>query len=332
MNVLMVSQWAVNPYQKLLIAQLEKLGVSVSEESPSVRRLLFRGRPHVIHLQNIRPFLTSRRAMVSLARIGLFALRLLIARGMRARIVWTAHDLTNPNGKHPFIDRLATMVVARVAHEVIVHDETAASRVIRAAWVSRRTVHVIPHGSYAGYYPNTITRTDARAALKIAEGDTVFLLFGSMRRYKGVLELIRAFQRVRATRARLVLAGRPSGVGLEAEIRAEAADDDRISLHLRTIPDADVQVYMNAADAAVFPYSRVLTSGAVVLAKSFGKACIVASGSGVDEDGALLYDPHDENALTRALESAAEDRARLTRCSAVHDWQSVAEATLQLYS
>jgi glycosyltransferase involved in cell wall biosynthesis len=174
--------------------------------------------------------------------------------------------------------------------------------------------------------------------LEIGEDDVVFLLFGWIRRYKGVLELIRAFKDLRAHGTRLVIAGRPSGEGLEDEIRTAAADDPRILLHLHTIPDDEVQVFMNAADVAVFPYSRVLGSGAVVLAKSFGKACIVASGSGVDEDGAFLYDPDDRGALTRALENAVGDRAGLAQTgasnrarSAEHDWQSVAEATLRTY-
>lgn len=331
LRVVMISRWAVNPYQKLLVAQLEALGVSVFEEEPDVRRLFFRGRPHVVHVQNVRPFLTSRRPVVSLARIAFFALRLAIARGMRTRILWTAHDLTNPNGRHPFIDRVATFVLARLAHAIVVHDHVAAMR------MGRSNVHVIPHGSYAGYYPDTVSRADARAALGIADGEVVFLSFGWIRRYKGVIELIRAFKRFRTKDARLVLAGRPSGEGLEEEIRAEAAGDPRISLHLETIADDDVQLYMNAADAAVFPYARVLGSGAIVLAKSFGKACIVASGSGVDEDGAFVYDPRDGNALTRALESAAGDRARLAQLgesnrarSAQHDWRPVAEATLRL--
>ena len=332
-RVVMVSNWAVNPYQKLLVAELEKRGLSVSEQQPGASPWSFRERPHVIHLQNVRPFLTSRGPLVSLARIALFALPLLMARGQGTRIVWTAHDLTNPNGRHPFIDRVATVVLAQLAHAIVVHDDVAATR------IDGRNVHVIPHGSYAGYYPDTITRADARAALNMAEDDVVFLLFGWIRRYKGVMELIRAFKRVHVHGARLVIAGRPSGEGLEDEIRAAAADDPRIVLELRTIPDDAVQLYMHAGDVAVFPYSRVLSSGAVVLAKSFGKACIVASESGVDEEGAFLYDPNDERALTRALERAAGERGLLEEMgkanrarSVEQHWGSVAEATLRLYA
>jgi beta-1,4-mannosyltransferase len=344
LRVLLISQWGVNPYQKLLVEHLQKRGLSVSEEAPSLRRVFFRGSPHVLHLQNVRPFLTSAGGTaLSLVRTAHFAVRLVLARAAGIRIVWTAHDLSAPSQKHRHLDRLVTVMIAWLAQRVIVHSESARRRLTTAARVSERKVHVIPHGNYIGYYAASITRDNARAALKIEDGDVVFLLFGWVKRYKRVLELIRAFQSLSAKGVRLVIAGRATEPRYENEIRAEAAIDPRILLHLHTIADTDVQTYMTASDVAVFPYSPVLTSGSIVLAESFGKATLVASDSGIEDaatsDGTFFYDPAAAGGLSQALENAIRSRDRLAMMgesnranAARRDWHHVAEATCQLYS
>jgi glycosyltransferase involved in cell wall biosynthesis len=202
-RVLLISQWAVNPYQKLLVAHLQNQGVDVSEESPTIRRLLFRGRPHILHLQNVRPWLTSSGTIVSLVRVAHFAVRLLLARAMGIRIVWTAHDLESPSSRHKVIDRFVTVIIARLAHGTIVHSEAARVKLAVAARLRTTTVHVIPHGNYIDYYPDAITRASARAMLEIGDDEVVFLLFGWIKRYKRVVELIHAFKSLSTEKVRL---------------------------------------------------------------------------------------------------------------------------------
>lgn len=342
-RVHLISRWALNPYQKLLVTHLQDRGLIVAEEAPSLRRLTFRGRPHILHLQNVRPSLTSAGAMESLVRVLHFGARLMLARGIGTRIVWTAHDLESPSSRHKIVDRLMTAILARLAHRTIVHSDAARTRLAAAARVSERHVHVIPHGHYIGHYPDTISRTDARTTLGIGDDEVVFLLFGWVKRYKRVTELIRAFRSLSCKGARLVIAGKASERAYENEIRTEAAGDPRILLHLHSIADAEVQLYMNASDVVVFPYAPVLTSGAIVLAHSFGKACVVSSNSGVedtaDRDGAFFYDPGVEGDLTGALQTAIDHRDRLAQIGAYNrvnaerrNWQDVAESTLQLYT
>jgi beta-1,4-mannosyltransferase len=233
-------------------------------------------------------------------------------------------------------------VLAHLAHGTIVHGAAARTRLAGAAGISEREVHVVPHGNYIGYYPDGITRETSRARLGIGEREVAFLLFGWVRRYKGVLELIRAFRSLAAEDARLVIAGKGREPEFEHEVRREAAGDPRILLHLETIPDADVQLYMHAADVAVFPYSAVLTSGAVVLAHSFGKACLVARNSGVDDmtgaEGTFVAESAGEEDLRRALAHAIRNRERFAQmgaCNRAHaeaqGWERVAKATVDVY-
>ena len=72
---------------------------------------------------------------------------------------------------------------------------------------------------------------------------------------------------------------------------------------------------MNAADVVVFPYRDVLTSGALLLAMSFGKACIAprigCMGDVLETSGGFLYDLSDENGLPDALARALQENNRL---------------------
>jgi hypothetical protein len=114
-HVRLISRWAVNPYQKLLVEHLQKRGLVISEEEPSIRRLAFRGHPHIVNLQNVRPSLTSAGVLESLVRVLHFTARLLLARLIGIRVVWTAHDLESPSSRHQLIDRLLTAILARCA-------------------------------------------------------------------------------------------------------------------------------------------------------------------------------------------------------------------------
>jgi glycosyltransferase involved in cell wall biosynthesis len=253
------------------------------------------------------------------------------------------HDLKSPSQKHVVLDRLVTVMIAWLVHGMIVHSQFARSRLADVTRVSERKVHVIPHGNYIGYYSASLTRNHARERLEIGDGEVVFLLFGWIKRYKRVIELIRAFRSLSVASARLVIAGKAPEKKLEEEIRTEAASDPRILLHLHSVADVDVQVYMNASDVAVFPYSPVLTSGSLVLAESFGKATLVANDSGVEDptasDGTFVYDSAAAGGLTRALENATASRDRLAQMGEYNrakatkrDWREVAEATFELYS
>jgi len=88
------------------------------------------------------------------------------------------------------------------------------------------------------------------------------------------------------------------------------AAGDGISLYLRYIEDNEVQVFFNACDIVVLPYLNILTSGAAVLALSFGRP-VIAPDKGcipelLNETMAFLY--HNQNELTAAMASAATNQ------------------------
>lgn len=320
MRCLMLARWRANPYQKLLVEQLVRLGVDVEERPLHVRTLahtLREVRPDVLHLQTIHTALTGGGLLRSLAAVAIFVATLLVARMRGIRIVWTMHDRHNHKNLHPRLDRWVTAMTARIAHACIAHCGRTDGK-----------THVLPHGHYIDHYENTNAR---------AGGQFTFLFFGWLRPYKGVTELIEAFERLDT--ARLIIAG---GVGDEAyvnAIRAKAAANPRIALVAETIPDDEVQAYFNASDVVVLPYRDILTSGAAILAMSFGRACIAPRigclAEMLDERGAFLYDGDGLfEAMSRALRSrGALDEMGKHNHAKVKEWtwERVADETLAIY-
>jgi glycosyltransferase involved in cell wall biosynthesis len=194
-------------------------------------------------------------------------------------------------------------------------------------------IAVIPHGHYIDAYPNTITRADARRALHLPltinhspftiNHSPTLLFLGLLRPYKGLEELLPAFRSLPDPNAVLLIAGRPRPSDYAARLAAQANDDPRVRWHPHFVPVDEVQLWMNAADAVVLPYRQITTSGAAMLAWSFGKPVIAPAlpAFGEPMTGApflgLLYDPTAPDGLAEALRQAT-----------TIDWQSRHEPIL----
>jgi beta-1,4-mannosyltransferase len=317
-----------NPYCELLYDHVARLGVDVVDGRSGLR-WLFANRRRVDVLHFHWPERHFRRGF--LPALG-FAARLVVARALGYRIVWTVHNVLPHDGATAG-DRLVRAVLARVA-TLVAHCEAGR----RALGRHGRGAIVIPHGSYVGRYPNGIPRATARARLGLDPAARVFLAFGQVRAYKGLEALVDAFATLPAAEARLVIAGQPVGDGRGSLVGA--APDERVRLFLRHVPDAEVQVFLNAADVVVLPYRNVLTSGAAMLALSFGRG-IVAPRIGclteLERTGAaILYDADAPDglgaALARALvveTDALGERAR--RFARSLSWEAIARRHLGAY-
>jgi len=94
--------------------------------------------------------------------------------------------------------------------------------------------------------------------------------------------LLEAFKQLHHDEVQLVIAGKIWNDRLAEQIRQKTEGHNNIKFVPGFVPRRPNQVYMNACDVAVFPYRDVLTSGAVILAMSFGR-CIAPRMSAASE-------------------------------------------------
>jgi len=335
-----------NPYQDELAKSLELQGIKV-EKGDTLKSVFHdiiyrRYRLDILHLHWLPTF---GLRPISLLRLILFVLRLSILRVLGVKIVWTAHNLIPHESKYHKGDWLVAKLVTTLAQSIIVHGETARKEVISTFRLKNpdKTL-VIPHGNYIGQYPNKINRTMARKILGIPDSKIVMLFLGGIRSYKGVLELIKDFKllNLEYEDAYLMIAGRAINDEVNDIINKEIEGHENIRYKPGFVPAEDIQVYMNACEVCVFPYKEILTSGAVILAMSFGRACIAPKVGDIcdtlDARGAFLYEPENECGLVAAMRRAAEKRSQLeemgeyNRLQALQrDWRMVGQKTKEVY-
>lgn len=341
-----------NPYQKLLLDNLKRFGLDVRHGSIveffsmvniSVLFNVVRNfRVDIIHLHWLHPFLIGNSRVRTIVKSLLFISQLLIVKIVGIKLVWTVHNLKNHENRYTEIELFFSRIVAQFADAIIAHCEAAKQDIQRVFNVRRKDkIVVIPHGTYSNIYKNAISQEEARNRLNLLSTDLTFLFFGKIRPYKGALELIDSFQKLENNCAKLIMAGRPWPQVVEL-LRKKVEGNSNIRLVLRVIPDDEIQIYMNAADIMVFPYRDVLTSGAVILGMSFGKA-IIAPGIGciteiLNSSGAFLYDTAREDALLDAMKKALVSKAKLQemgnynlRLAKKLDWRNIAELTHRVY-
>lgn len=340
-EVVQVSRVRLNPYVRLLQTALIEHGVACS----TIERLTPRTLPHqvgpntLLHLHWIELQYSAPTWARSLRRLAGLTVALTKARSRGARLVYTMHNLNAHEEQRRFLTTLANRAVIAQADALHVHDETVAARVAQLTGSDAR-VHVIPHGSYIGAYPNSCTHEEARKRLNLPQDAFVYLYLGQIRPYKGVEDLVDAFGRLPAGNQRLVLAGNVHDAEYAEHLATAASESSAVDAHFGYVDDADVQYYMNASDVCVLPYKDVTTSGAAILAFSFGRP-IIAPAIGTFPELAqngrgITYDATKADGLRCALAGAqsgelAASGAQALRWAEDHRWSRLVPSFVRMY-
>ena len=262
------------------------------------------------------------------------------ARG--GRLVYTLHNWGQHEGEGEQVEAAALDRLLQQADAVHVHADYIVPQLqARLPAGASTVVTVIPHGNYIGAYPNTADRSEARQRLALPDDASVYLFFGLIRPYKGLEELLPAFVQVADPQARLLIAGQSRPRDYAGQL-AGTSSDTRIHWHPQFVLDDDIQLWMNAADIVVLPYRRITTSGAAMLAWSFGKPVIAPALPAFVEpmDRApflgVLYDPGDPTALVAALQKAQGGdwqifQPDILTWAAQFNWQRIGQRFAKLY-
>jgi beta-1,4-mannosyltransferase len=344
-RVVIVSRVKGNPYAALLCQGLRQpeLGLEPRLSDQFSLGWMWRQRHQVevLHLHWLELFFIYPQFWRSLKRWLSVMAGLLLARLWGVCVVYTVHNVWQHEGRRAGLVWLGNHMIFVLAQAVHVHDgETAEALAHR--WGRRRGVHVIPHGNYISAYPQTCSRAEARARLGLAPEAFVYLFLGRVRPYKGIEELVAAFRALAEDDAVLLIAGEAQEPEYAEQVRRDAAADGRIRLALGHVADESLQVYFRACDVCVLPYRHVTTSGAGILALSFGVplvaprlGCFVELVGQQGERG-LLYAPDAPDGLREALRAArrADLAAMGQACRRYAEnlsWEAIAQEHAAMY-
>lgn len=331
---------ALNPYVHLLARSLRRAGATCEVKNRFSLRWLLRSRREIglLHFHWAEHLCSaSSPTRVSKDFVQLIG-GVLYAKARGCRIVYTVHNLEPHSADTSRISLAAHGLLLRQADALHVHDEYALSH-LRNGLRAGRKIFLVPHGHYIGAYPNECSRSAARTRLGVGDSAFVYLFLGQMRPHKGIERLVDAFRLVARSGDRLILAGWAPQPGYSRQVQRITEGDARIMVFPQFVANERIQSFLNAADVCVLPYQTITTSGAAILALSFGKPVIAPRIGGfphlLQEGAGILYDPEKpglQEALARAQHLDLQSSSNQAIALALRlDWDVIAAQHLSEY-
>jgi len=197
----------------------------------------------------------------------------------------------------------------------ITHSKTDKQLVSERYGIDRDKIHIVPHGLY-DQYGEPIDSSEARETLQIKE-EFIILSFGLIRKYKGIPDLIKAFNLIPeeiADKCRLLIVGE---IWEERNLIYETIKTSKYANHITLVdeyvPDEMIPLYFSAADVVVLPYTRASQSGIAHIAMSFGKPVVVSQVGGLvdsmkDYTGTYYTKPGDSGSIKNGILQSIENK------------------------
>jgi len=233
----------------------------------------------------------------------------------------------------------------KIADAVIVHNSYSKKLACDMYNINEKKVWVIPHGTFGSYYPNRISKEEARDILKIPKAKFVMLSFGGIRENKGIEEWLDILDDLLIYEKDLfiIIAGVCDDDNFKKKVIEFSNKFKQNSLvRIEYIPDKDVQIFMNASDVGVLPYREITTSGALLLYMSFKKPVIVPDLEPIKEllqDAGIYYKHGNNKDLQRTILKTKNGEYNLKELSQKvfaisqkYQWDNIAEKTIEVYN
>lgn len=324
----------LNPYTWLLYSNMQ----ARVDDYSLVRAALFHYDLFHIHWPEweLNIYQSPTRTLASLKA------KLLIIDHVRSKgtkIVWTAHNLTAHDSRHPQIEQwFWNEFTNRLDGVIALSASGLKAAKERFPVLEYVPGFVVPHGHYRDEYSNDVS-VDSREYLGLRTKARIFLFFGRIRAYKNIPGLVKAFRQMQDPESHLLIAGRPENGELRREVEALASLDPRVRLDLEFVRQEQVQHYMRAADLVVLPYRDILNSGTALLALSFNRPVLVpyrgAMGELASSVGPAWVRTYagdiNEEQLRSGMDWARNAERTLEAPLGHLDWRDLRNETLKVY-
>ena len=240
----------------------------------------------------------------------------LVARLLGSRVVVEFHEVLDPSeDKMPVVRQYVRTFAPwlfRLAHGYVVHSAYDRDLVVERYGGHGTPMAIIPHATYDHYRQGARWRAAPESCCNL-------LFFGLIRPYKGLDDLIRAFNSIPPDRIDgywLTIVGETwDAWTLPGELVAQSRYRSRITFINRYVSDDEVDGIFAGADVAILPYRRSSQSGALHIAMHYGLPVVVTAVGGLveavaDYEGAIVIEPGNPMAISKALEHVVALRDR----------------------
>jgi len=307
-----------NPYQSLLGNSLERFKFSVNYKDYPNKNFFHlqktfnkQNKVDILHLHWIHPYfdhIVWDKKWTFYLKLFYYSLDLVLLRLRGIKIIWTVHNLISHETSNFKNELICRKTLSLLCNKMIAHSHSAKKIISSTYNINPKKITVIPHGNYCNFYHlNSSNMIKAKSQYKIIESDIVVLFIGSVRKYKGIDNLISSFKKTKNPHIKLIVAGKPLEQKDEEWLVKAASSHTNIILDLRFIPDNEIAAIISLANVVIIPFVKTLSSGSVILAMSFKKALILPISAKVldlpGKNGAIYYNDNNLNELAAILDS-----------------------------
>jgi glycosyltransferase involved in cell wall biosynthesis len=280
---------------------------------------------------------------------------MLYYKALGKKVALTAHNVNQAqrDGKDSYLNRITLRIQYRLTDHLFVHTQKMKCQLVTEFGVAERRVSVIRHPINDAFPDTDLTVSQAKRRLGLRVDDKALLCLGRIKPYKGIEHLLAAFRQlsIRDSSYRLIVAGevqRGNGAYLTELCQSvpRELDSGKIFFHAQFIPDAEMEIYLKAADVLILPYNEIFQSGVLFLGYTFGLPVIATDvGSFREEilpgETGYLCKPEDPMDLAKAIQiyfasdlylNLPMHRYKIRNYADTHhSWNSVARLTRGAY-
>lgn len=328
----------VNPYTFLLYKSMSSIyGLEITEFKH--KSVLFK-KYDILHAHWPDTLFVESNIFQAYFYVFKFIFIVLLSKLRGTKLVWTIHNLQSHENTFPRLRNLFEVWFIKSLDGTIALSKSTTDLVAkRYPELLQKPMAITPHGHYRSVYTNNVSRKEARRRFGMSDKEFVLLFIGQIRSYKNVPHLIQSFCALSDRDVRLIIAGRPASDLLKLEIEEACKGDSRVQSYLDFVNDDDMQMFMNAADMVVLPYSEILNSGSAILALSFNKPILVPEKGSMGELKELVgaewvfsySDALSPTVLSKAIYWSLQNKRAAQAPLEQLDWSSIAQQTLQFY-
>lgn len=314
-----------NPYVVLLV---NSVSANVAVSYFSWRRLLLNP-PDILHVHWPETMVRGSTVLRTSLK-ALFGLMYLVLRpALGTRLVWTVHNAT-PHESEGRLSRWFAQGVACSSSKRIYLNKTdyAVRNDPKGA--------LILHGSFREFYSESADYLEKDERSTRAR----LLFFGLIRRYKGLPQLLDAYEEASSERTlRLDIVGSSRDHELLDYLSARANELTDVSIREGHVPSDQVAAVFADSDLVVLPYTRMQNSGAALLALDMGRPVLVPETpqtlelqSEFGDHWVRLYSGRlSGRCLIEHSETVMSDGPKLEPDMSLRSWMTAGEAHVAIY-
>lgn len=283
-----------NPYLSLLYKDLTN--INVESVNPLIPKFIIRkikGENSIVHYHWLE-FCNLKELIILLYKLSLLFIYLMAG----GKIVWTMHNLAPHCKKFQKGNLFFRKWMIRTVKFIILHSEQAKPAVSSYYRIPSKMIRVVPHPKYPVTIEDrekSIEKISRKYKIKLNKSQPIFLIYGRISQYKGILEVVKVFIK---NEYQLIIAGDTAKESSEyVNIIKELSNKTKnITLINKFIPSNEESFLFGASDICIFNFSKMLSSGSILLADSYQKDIIAPASAKklTDNNNINTFSNHEE--------------------------------------